>query len=545
MQKIYTQVVRSTEGFVPFSAELTIADGRITDIAPWAEGMPEPIGYAVPGLIDAHVHIESSMLPPAEFGRWAAVSGTVATVSDPHEIANVLGVEGVYYMVEEARKSCIYHHIGAPSCVPATHYETTGAKLGLDETRIMLEDMDLPYLSEMMNWPGVLGQDAQVMAKINLAKKLGKPIDGHAPGLRGAQANAYAAMGISTDHECIAIDEAREKLDAGMKIIIRQGSAARNLEALHELVSEAPGRVMLCTDDCHPDTLLQGHINKLVATLVSKGHTLAAVLQAAHYTPKAHYNLPVGSLQVGDWADFMVLNTLDNWTPKQVFVKGKLVADSGVPAQTYFAAATPNFFLKRHVIPEELTLPAFAKNGLYPIIKAEDGQLITQHLQEVLPTNSHGCPSPDPATDTLLLAVANRYNPDALVATALIRGFGLKEGAVASSVAHDSHNVIAVGTSAKEVAAAINAVMDMQGGLALAHNGLLHTLALPIAGLMSPLPAPEVASQYQVLEEGVKKCGATPTATFMLLSFMALLVIPDLKLSDKGLFNGSEFRFYE
>ncbi len=520
-------------------ARIYFEHGRITAIEP-ADAKPQV--YLVPGLVDAHVHIESSMLPPAEFGRWAAAQGTLATVSDPHEIANVLGLEGVRYMLDQAAHSPIYHHLGAPSCVPATDAETAGALLTVADTQTMLADWGMPYLSEMMNWPGVLYKDETVMAKIALAQALGKPIDGHAPGLRGAQAAIYAQAGISTDHECVAADEAREKLAAGMKILIRQGSAARNLEALHPLVAEAPGRIMLCTDDCHPDTLLHGHINRLVEQLLALGHDLADILEASHYAPKAHYGLPLGSLQVGDTADFVVLPSLQDWSPLAVYRQGVLIAEQGKPLEAYRQAPAPNRFAAIPLHAADFILPTYQDASRYPVIVAEDGQLITQvAYQDTL----LGPPAPDLDTDTLLLAVVNRYHAGAKPATALIRGFGLKEGAAASSVAHDSHNIVAVGTSASAVAAAVNAVIGTQGGLALVDGqGQATTLPLPIAGLMSDQPGPEVSARYQALEAQARAQGASPKATFMLLSFMALLVIPKLKLSDMGLFDGEQFTFY-
>jgi adenine deaminase len=490
------------------------------------------------------VHIESSLLPPAEFGRWAAAAGSLATVSDPHEIANVLGLPGVQFMIDEARRSPIHHHIGAPSCVPATEYETAGAMLGVEETRFMLEDMGLPYLSEMMNWPGVLNRDEEVLAKIALAFKLGKPVDGHAPGLRGEDARRYIEAGISTDHECTQLIEGQEKLRLGMKILIREGSAARNLEALHPLIAEAPGRVMLCTDDCHPDTLLHGHINRIVERLLTLGYRLEDVLQAAHFTPKAHYGLPIGSLHVGDYADFIILRSLQDWTPEAVYRQGKLVAEKGRPLQAYTRSSTPNAFIGRNVVANDIHLPTFEITQPYPIIVAEDGQLLTRLALEFLPRDLEGRPSADTAKDTLILAVCNRYDSNAPIATALVRGLGLKSGALASSVAHDSHNIIAIGVTAEEVAQAIQALMVAKGGLAVSHGFQTETLALPIAGLMSDQPGDWVANRYEELENLTKGLGATPRAPFMMLSFMALLVIPSLKLSDKGLFDGTRFTFW-
>jgi adenine deaminase len=409
----------------------------------------------------------------------------------------------------------------------------------------MLQDMNLPYLSEMMNWPGVLNQDPEVMAKIAIAHSLGKPVDGHAPGLRGSQAAAYIQAGISTDHECISLAEAEEKLALGMKILIRQGSAARNLSALHTLVASAPGRVMLCTDDCHPDTLIHGHINTLVEQLLALGHSWQDILMAAHYTPKAHYGLPIGSLQVGDSADFLVLGSLENWLPLEVYYQGALIGEQGHPTIPYTPSPTPNTFKQRVVKASDLMLPVYTDKVFYPIMLAQDGQLITEKLSEALPLDHAGQPSPNPTTDTILLAVANRYDANAPISTCLVRGFGLKEGAAASSVAHDSHNVVAVGVSAEAVAQAISAVMEMEGGLALTGPFGTHRLHLPIAGLMANAPLEEVAGSYQLLEGLAKKQGGTPRALYMLLSFMALLVIPKLKLSDRGLFDAEAFSFWE
>lgn len=492
----------------------------------------------IPGFIDAHVHIESSLLPPAEFARLAVRHGTVASVSDPHEIANVLGLDGVRWMLANAAQTPFHVLFGAPSCVPATAFETAGARLGVADVETLLATPGIGYLSEVMNFPGVLAGDPGLLAMIAAARRRGLPVDGHAPGLSGEAAAAYAAAGIGTDHECATLAEAEDKLRAGMAILIREGSAARNFETLHPLISRYPGRIMLCTDDCHPDDLARGHIDRLVARAIAHGHDLFAVLEAACLTPQRHYGLALGQLRVGDPFNAALVDNLRDFTVRATWLAGELAAENGQSCLPPVPCQPINRFAARAVRPEELCV-APSDADFSRVIAAEDGQLLTRELRLPL----HG---PSVADDVLLIAVVNRYTPTA-PAVALVRGFGLQAGALASSVAHDSHNVIGVGCDAASLATALNAVIAVQGGLALVDgDGQVDCLPLPIAGLMSDLAGDTVASRYAALSHGVRhRLGSPLRAPYMTLSFMALLVIPELKLSDRGLFDGRAFTLTE
>lgn len=492
----------------------------------------------IPGFIDAHVHIESSLLPPAEFARLAVRHGTVASVSDPHEIANVQGLDGVRWMLANAAQTPFHVLFGAPSCVPATAFETAGARLGVADVETLLATPGIGYLSEVMNFPGVLAGDPGLLAMIAAARRRGLPVDGHAPGLSGEAAAAYAAAGIGTDHECATLAEAEDKLRAGMAILIREGSAARNFETLHPLISRYPGRIMLCTDDCHPDDLARGHIDRLVARAIAHGHDLFAVLEAACLTPQRHYGLALGQLRVGDPFNAALVDNLRDFTVRATWLAGELAAENGQSCLPPVPCQPINRFAARAVRPEELCV-APSDADFSRVIAAEDGQLLTRELRLPL----HG---PSVADDVLLIAVVNRYTPTA-PAVALVRGFGLQAGALASSVAHDSHNVIGVGCDAASLATALNAVIAVQGGLALVDgDGQVDCLPLPIAGLMSDLAGDTVASRYAALSDGVRhRLGSPLRAPYMTLSFMALLVIPELKLSDRGLFDGRAFTLTE
>ncbi len=518
--------------------EIIIEGDRIARIVALHQGDGGP-PYLLPGFIDAHVHIESSMLPPAEFSRLAAVHGTVATVSDPHEIANVLGTDGVDWMLANAVGAAFPILFGAPSCVPATVFETAGATLDAGSVAELLADERIGYLSEVMNYPGVLAQDPEVLAKIAAARAAGKPIDGHAPGLKGADAAAYAAAGISTDHECVSLEEALDKITAGMHIIIREGSAARNFSALHPLLSTHPERIMFCTDDLHPDELIAGHINRIVARAVQSGYDLFDVLRAASLNPAQHYRLPIGLLRSGDRADFISVESLRTFTVLETFVAGRCVARQGEPLHKAVPCDSPNRWTATPVRPEDFLIPA--RSSTIRVIGARDGQLITDHLTFDACINS-GFYAPDVERDLLLIAVVNRYHP-APPAVGFIHGFGLKQGALASSVAHDSHNIVAVGTSPDDLATAINALVACGGGVAVCQGTNCHVLPLPIAGLMSNETGYRVAEQYSALDRQAKELGSTLRAPLMTLSFMALLVIPSLKLSDRGLFDGARFAF--
>jgi adenine deaminase len=535
-----------------FRASLTIYDGRITKVEPLGEDLragPEP--FICPGFIDAHVHIESSMLVPSEFARLAVVHGTVATVSDPHEIANVCGLEGVNYMISNGARVPFHFYFGAPSCVPATVFETAGASLSPVEVENLLERPDIHYLSEMMNFPGVLGGDPGVMAKIASARRLGKPVDGHAPGLRGDAARAYIRAGISTDHECFTMEEALEKLEAGMHILIREGSAAKNFDALVGLLRDHADRVMFCSDDKHPDSLVEGHINQLCARAVAAGMPVFNVLQAACLNPIRHYQMDIGTLQEGDSADFVLLEDLDRFNVLATFIGGRQVSDKAKTLIASVPVATINRFQPRPISAEDLRYPLQKWGETEPenfeqvrVIEALDGQLITNALivpLRDLHVQGAAFLEASPEKDILKIVVINRYQPEAPIAKAFVKNFGLQGAAIASSVAHDSHNIIAVGTDESLLAEAIRLLMESKGGISCAVPGESRLLPLPIAGLMSPADGYDVARAYTDLDQMAKAAGSKLSAPFMTLSFMALLVIPHLKLSDEGLFDGDTF----
>ena len=515
-----------------------VRNGVIAEIEPTTD---VPDQYLLPGFVDAHVHVESSMLTPSEFARAAVVHGTVATVSDPHEIANVLGVEGVNYMIADGEQVPFHFAFGAPSCVPATPFETSGAELDADAVSALLDRDEVPYLSEMMNVPGAINRDAEVMAKIEAAKARGKPVDGHAPGVAGPEAAAYAGAGIETDHESVGIGEARDKLDAGMKIAIREGSAARNFDELIPLFEEAPERLMFCSDDRHPDALVRNHIDDLARRAIERGYDPYDVLRAACVHPVEHYGLDVGLLREGDAADFIVVDDPTALTVQQTYVEGTKVADGGETLIERVPSPVVNRFEAEEVEPGAFAVPARGRR--VRAIRAVDNQLVTEE-ETVDATVEDGTAVADPDRDLLKLAVVNRYE-EATPAVAFVRGFGLERGALASSVAHDSHNVVVVGTTDEALARAANAVIRQKGGISAVAEGT-HVLPLPIAGLMSDDSYDVVARRYTRLSHFVQdELGSPMDAPFMTLSFMALLVIPQLKLSDKGLFDGEAFEFVD
>lgn len=521
-----------------FPGTVVVRDGRIASITPSTD--PSLKQFILPGFIDAHVHVESSMLVPSEFARLAVTHGTVATISDPHEIGNVLGTKGVEYMIRNGSMVPFHFYFGAPSCVPATSFETAGATITAEEIRALFVKNKLKYLSEMMNYPGVLNRDPLVMDKIQVAKELGLPIDGHAPGLRGADVARYISAGISTDHECYTLPEALDKVKEGMKIIIREGSAAKNYEALHPLIGSHPDLVMFCSDDKHPNDLVQGQINELVKrSIVTHGYDTMDVLRCACYNPIKHYNLDVGYLQPGQSADFIVVDNLRDFNVQKTYIKGQLVAENGQTLISSIKNETMNHF---HTSPKrEEDFAIKGSGGTIQVIQALDGELITNKLEAQAKVDQGNLIS-DVEQDILKLAVVNRYS-DAPLALAFIKGFGLKQGALASCIAHDSHNIIAVGVKDEDICRAVNAIIENKGGVALASEGHVDVLPLPVAGLMSPEDGYTVAANYSSLEEKAKKLGTPLRDPFMTLSFMALLVIPSLKLSDKGLFDGTSFTF--
>ena len=496
----------------------------------------------MPGFIDSHVHIESSMIIPSEFARLAVVHGTVGTVSDPHEIANVCGITGVEFMIENGNKVPFKFNFGAPSCVPATSFETAGAVLDSEDVKALLQKKEIKYLSEMMNFPGVLFKDEEVMKKIAAAHSSGKPVDGHAPGLRGEQARQYIKAGISTDHECFTAEEALEKLGYGMKILIREGSAAKNFEALADLLNDYADNIMFCSDDKHPDSLVAGHINQLCARAVAKGIDLFKVLRAACINPVQHYQLDIGLLKTGDPADFIVVEDMQQFKAIQTYIDGQLVAENGKSLINSVTELPVNQF-DCNEITEAMLAVNYNGEKTIPVIEALDGQLITNRLH-VPPAIKYGYIVSDPENDVLKVAVVNRYF-DAPIAKGFIRNFNLKKGAIASSVAHDSHNIIAVGVDDQSLTRAINMVIGEKGGVSCVSNAEEMVLSLPVAGLMSNEDGYNVAAAYTAIDKMSKELGSTLSAPFMTLSFMALLVIPHIKLSDKGLFDGDSFQFIQ
>jgi adenine deaminase len=526
-----------------FPAELVIEGEKILSVTPMPQLQPEV--YILPGFIDAHIHIESSMLIPSEFARLAVVHGTIATVSDPHEIANVCGIKGIEFMIENGNSVPFKFYFGAPSCVPATNFETAGASIDARDIEQLMGREEIFYLSEMMNFPGVLNGDEEVMDKISSAKKHCKPVDGHAPGLRGDAAKKYIEAGISTDHECFTKEEALDKLKYGMKIIIREGSAAKNFEALIDLLNDYPDRIMFCSDDKHPDSLVEGHINQFCARAVAKGIDVFKVLRAACINPVQHYNLKVGLLRNKESADFIVVKDLEKFEVLQTYINGTLVAENGktLIARTEMANGKQvnnfNCTKKRQedFIVHSANSPIDGA-GKFPVIEALNGQLITNKILARL-EESEKILKASIEQDILKMVVVNRYN-NAPIAKAFIKNFGLKKGAIASSVAHDSHNIVAVGVDDESICRAVNLVIDNKGGVSCVGNEEI-ILPLPVAGLMSADDGYIVAEKYAAIDKAAKELGSTLSAPFMTLSFMALLVIPHLKLSDLGLFDGDEF----
>lgn len=525
-----------------YPATLKVEQGVIISITETNEA---PAHYIMPGFIDSHVHIESSMLVPSSFARLAVVHGTIGTVSDPHEIANVCGLEGVQYMIDNGKKVPFHFFFGAPSCVPATQFETAGASIDSVATAKLLASPDIYYLSEMMNFPGVLHQDPEVMQKIKAAHQIGKPVDGHAPGLMGDLVKQYIEAGISTDHECFTIEEAVDKLSFGMHILIREGSAAKNFEALYELIDDHPKKIMLCSDDKHPDSLLEGHINQLCARAVAKGIDVFNVLRAACINPVLHYKLPTGLARVNDPANLILVKDLKDFKVIETYIHGLLVAKDGNSLIEPVQASAINQFNANPITLEDLALPANdypSKDGLVPVIHAIDGQLIT-NLVWAKSKIKHDEIVADIENDVLKVVVYNRYF-ESKPKIGLIQSFGFNSGAIASTVAHDSHNIIAVGADDESLLNAINLVIQEQGGVSCVNRNEAKVIGLPVAGLMSTADPYQVANDYIHIDKMAKSLGTQLQSPFMTLSFMALLVIPHIKMSDLGLFDGDQFKLY-
>lgn len=525
-----------------YAVQVTVEDSKIKSITKINETVK---GYILPGFVDAHVHVESSMLVPSEFAKLAVVHGTVATISDPHEIANVLGMRGVDFMIENGKKVPFHFFFGAPSCVPATNFETAGANIDAHDIEILLKKPEIVYLAEMMNYPGVIFHDKDVHAKLEVAKLLGKPIDGHAPGLMGEQMRKYFKGGdeknellITTDHECFKLEEAEEKLALGVKIMIREGSAAKNFEELIPLLKKYPKQIMFCCDDKHPDSLIENHINSHVKRALHKGHDLYDVLRASSINVMEHYYLPVGKLQQGDSADFIIVDTIADFNIIETYIKGQLVAENGISLIESVETEILNNFNCSPKQVSDFAIPQ--ESNIIRVIEALEGQLVTNEIKIDLKSAEFTDSNTD--NDVLKIAVVNRYK-NAPVAIAFIKNFELKHGAIASCVAHDCHNIVVVGTNDEDMCKAVNLIIENKGGISLSHGKDQMNIPLPIAGIMTNKNGYEVANEYIAIDKKAKELGTTLRAPFMTLSFMALLVIPKLKLSDKGLFDGETFQF--
>lgn len=519
-----------------YPAQISVLKGRIISVKKKKRVSGR---FILPGLVDAHIHIESSLLPPSEFARLAVLHGTVATVSDPHEIANVLGIKGVEYMVKNGRKAPLKFYFGAPSCVPATTFETNGARIDKKAVSVLLGRKDIYFLSEVMDYPAVIKRNKDIMEKIKAAQRHSKPIDGHAPGLTGPNLKKYVTAGISTDHESFWKDEAIEKIKLGMKIIIREGSAAKNYDALISSIKKYPKMCMFGSDDLHPHELLKGHINLLVKRAISHGFDLMDTIRCATLNPVNHYHLDIGLLKVGDPADFIIIDSPGNFRVLKTYINGQLVAGSGRVLFQRINPAKINLFRTKPKNISDFQIPAKKKRRL-KVIEAYSGQLVTGKIT-VLPKILSDQVVSDPKNDILKITVVNRYR-NVKPAVAFIKNFGLKKGAIASSVAHDSHNIIAVGATDQDIKKAVNTLIKNKGGFAVSSEGKIQVLPLPIAGLMSAEPIKTVAEKYQQLEKTVRSLGCRLTSPFMTLSFMSLLVIPHLKLSDRGLFDVDTFK---
>lgn len=520
-----------------FKGTVFVENGKIVDVVPDSNLDSDSVPVIMPGFIDSHVHIESSLLVPTEFARLVVSHGTVASVSDPHEIANVLGVDGVRYMIEVGKKSPFKFYFGAPSCVPATTFETAGAVVNSDDIEQLLSSDDIKYLGEMMNYPGVIYDDNEVVKKLESARRHNKPIDGHAPLLSGNELKKYCTAGITTDHECSNLNEAREKIKLGMKIQIREGSAANNFNTLIDIIKEHPDNVMFCTDDAHPHELIKGHINILVKRAINLGYNILDVIKSATLIPKQHYNLEVGMLQKNDPADFIIIDNFNDFNVLKTYINGELVAENGKSLLESVDVNVVNNFVAEKVAAHDFNVEDKGKD--INIIGVIHGELLTEKLVGRTKSVDNKLVS-DIENDILKIAVVNRYE-NKKNAVAFIKNFGLKRGAIASSVAHDSHNIVIIGCDDESMAEATNMIIKNKGGFAVCDNDIKMCLPLPVAGIMTNDDAFKVAEDYLKIKNLAKSLGSTLNDPFMTMGFMALLVIPKLKLSDKGLFDCEKF----
>ena len=534
-----------------FDGEIIIQGETIAEVKRCT--LPEqetPWPYVMPGFIDSHVHIESSMMVPHKFAHIAVSHGTIGVIADPHEIGNVLGIEGIDYMIRSGHEVSFNFCFGAPSCVPAVggDIETSGAVINAEDTAELMAREDIGFLAEMMNYPGVLAGDKEVMKKIKAAQRNGKPVDGHAPGLTGRQRDQYAGAGITTDHECSTLEEGRSCINAGMKVIIREGSAAKDYKLLSPLIAESPNMVMFCTDDCHPDDFVRGHINLIVRRALADGFNLWDVLQAACVNAQKHYNRHWGLLQAGDPATFI---TVDCITPhfrvESTVIRGKevfnynasLPSDHSDTPERLLDLEFPNRFVATPITAVDINIDLKPGDTVH-VIHAYDGSLQTDH-DEIKLTGNPLFDSHYPWTEVQKIVVYNRYIPGAKPVVGLVRGFGISNGAIAGSVAHDCHNIVAIGSDDEYLVKAINRIVEMQGGQVVVSPDEMLDIPLPIAGLMAPMGGHEIAFRTLCIQERVKEIGCQMKLPFITMAFMCLPVIPDIKMTDRHLMDTKSF----
>ncbi len=534
-----------------YDGEIIIQDEKIVEVKRCELPKREkPWPHVMPGFIDGHVHIESSMMVPHKFARIAISHGTIGVIADPHEIGNVLGVEGIDYMIRFGREARFNFLFGAPSCVPAVggDIETCGREISVEDTEKLMARPDIGFLGEMMNYPGVLDGDKNVIAKITAALHNGKPVDGHAPGLTGCQRDQYAGAGISTDHECSTLDEGRSCINAGMKVIIREGSAAKDYKLLSPLIAECPNMVMFCTDDCHPDDFVRGHINLIVRRALADGYSLWDVLQAASVNAQKHYGQRWGLLQAGDPATFITVDRISpHFRVESTWIRGKEVFNYNASLPSDHSGNDdhildfnfPNNFVAAPITAADIDIDLKPGDTVH-VIHASDGSLLTEH-DEVELTGNPLFDSRYPWTEVQKIVVYNRYVPGSKPVVGLIRGFGIKEGALAGTVAHDCHNIVAIGSSDEYIVKAINRIVEMQGGQVVVSPEEMLDIPLPIAGLMAPMSGHEIAFRTLCIQEKVKDIGCPMKSPFITMAFMCLPVIPDIKITDRHLMDTKKF----
>lgn len=519
-------------------ARISHEDGVITSVE---EVSGDFEGYLIPGLIDSHIHVESSLLCPSRFAEMTIPHGTTAVVAAPHEIANVLGLPGIEYMVKDSKTVPLRMYFTAPACVPTTPFETSGAAFGPAEIEQMLSREEFIALGEITDYPGAIAHDPEVMAKLEVARRLHKPIDGHAPQLSGPELREYVNLGISTDHECTSSEEAIEKAALGMLVMVRQGSASKDLESLVPFASKH--EFLLVSDDINVCDLAHGHLDRTLAQAISFGVDPMHALRAATINPALHYNLPLGAIEVGRMADVVKVSDLESFKVDEVFIGGELVSSGGVSRFEVRPKEIVNQFVLQRRTPSDFEVKTALQSVNVRVIGLIKDEIVTDSLLANLRSQNRKV-MPDIENDILHMSVANRYR-DAPVSNAFVKGFGLKSGAIASSVAHDSHNIIAVGASSDDMAIAVNTLVEEGGGFCVCSAGQCSILHLRVAGLMCTKPAREVMRVLDVLLEKIKGLGCVVPNPFMKLSFLSLLVVPRLKLGDKGLFDVEHFQFVD